>query len=136
MIRVPAAVVGAALLSIAAFAGGAARADAQDTAQRFEITAVGDTTFQFAVPNAPWVMEGQQGIAVDPRRRDGLVARFRVMSVANGIADALILGQTQKVTTEHIALVTPPAPRFYSRWSFWSGLAAGLLGGFALGKWL
>ena len=128
-----ATIAAAAVLAIGA---GAPRAHAQDTAQRFEITAVGDTTFQFAVPNAPWVARGQQGIAVDPRRRDGLVARFRVMSVTNGIADALILGQTQKVTTEHVALVTPPPPRFYSRWSFWSGLAAGLVGGFAIGKWL
>ena len=125
-----------ALLLLGAGALAASRLDAQDTAQRFEITTVGDTTFQFAVPNAPWVSRGQQGIAVDPRRRDGLVARFRVLSVANGIADALILGQTQKVTTDHVALVTPPPPRFYSRWTFWSGLGAGLLGGFALGKWL
>lgn len=133
MIRFSGAAAGALLALLAATAP---RASAQDTAQRFEITAVGDTTFRFAVPNAPWVSRGQQGIAVDPRRRDGLVARFRVLSVANGIADALILGQTQKVTTEHVALVTPPPPRFYSRWSFWSGLAAGLLGGFAIGKWL
>ena len=136
MIGIRALALRTALLMLGMGAIAASRLHAQDTAQRFEITTVGDTTFQFAVPNAPWVSRGQQGIAVDPRRRDGLVARFRVLTVANGIAEALILGQTQKVTTEHVALVTPPPPRFYSRWTFWSGLGAGLLGGFVLGKWL
>jgi len=96
------------LLAFAFFAAAATVprvAHAQDNAVRFEIRSVGDSTFTFAAPQAPWVTKGQKGIAVDPRRRDGLVARFVVLGVDDGIANALILGQSQKVTTDHVVLM-------------------------------
>lgn len=107
---------------------------AQDSAVRFEIRTVGDSTFTFAASQAPWVARGQKGIAVDPRRRDGLVARFVVLRVADGIADALILGQSQKVTTDHVVLLRPPRLRWYASKRFWSGALGGLLVGFVAGK--
>ena len=107
---------------------------AQDSAVRFEIRTVGDSTFTFASTQAPWVARGQHGIAVDPRRRDGLVARFVVLTVADGVANALILGQSQKVTTDHMVLLRPPQSHWYANKTFWSGALGGLLGGFVLGK--
>lgn len=106
---------------------------AQDSAVRFEITTVGDSTFTFAAAQAPWVARGQQGIAVDPRRRDGLVARFVVLGVDAGTANALILGQSQKVTTDHVVLLRPPRERWYASRAFWSGALGGLAAGVLIG---
>ena len=107
---------------------------AQDNAVRFEIRSVGDSTFTFATPQAPWVARGQKGIAVDPRRRDGLVARFVVLGVDGGVANALILGQSQKVTTDHVVLLRPPRLHWYASKRFWTGALGGLVVGFAAGK--
>jgi len=109
-------------------------ARAQDSAVRFEIRSVGDSTFTFTAAQAPWVARGQKGIAVDPRRRDGLVARFVVLGVDGGVANALILGQSQKVTTDHVALLRPPRMHWYASKRFWSGALGGLVVGFAAGK--
>lgn len=111
-----------------------AAAQAQDNAVRFEIRSVGDSTFTFAAPQAPWVTKGQKGIAVDPRRRDGLVARFVVLGVDDGVANALILGQSQKVTTDHVVLMRPPRSRWYASKRFWFGALGGAVAGFAAGK--
>ena len=70
---------------------------AQQRAVRFEITAVSDTTLLFRAGTARWVHAGQTGTAVDPRRRDALVARFRVLTVRDGLATALVTGQTTSV---------------------------------------
>jgi len=109
-------------------------AHAQDNAVRFEIRSVGDSTFTFAAPQAPWVAKGQKGIAVDPRRRDGLVARFVVLGVDDGIANALILGQSQKVTTDHVVLMRPPRSHWYASKRFWFGALGGAVAGFVAGK--
>ncbi len=109
-------------------------AHAQDNAVRFEIRSVGDSTFTFAAPSAPWVAKGQKGIAVDPRRRDGLVARFVVLGVADGVANALILGQSQKVTTDHVVLMRPPRSHWYASRRFWFGALGGAVAGFVAGK--
>jgi len=109
-------------------------ARAQDTAVRFEILSVNDSTFTFNASHVGWIAKGQNGIAVDPRRRDVLVARFRILGVRAGMAEALILGQTQKVSTDHVALVREPTPHWYTSKSFWSGLAAGIAGGFLIGR--
>lgn len=107
-------------------AGAAPEARAQASATRFEIVAVGDTTFTFRVGEPQdWVRRGMSGIAVDPRRRDVLIARFRVTSVRGDSATALITGQTTVVETEHVALLTRPETPWYRRRSFWIGLVAG-----------
>jgi hypothetical protein len=107
---------------------------AQDSAVRMEIKTVGDSTFSFNATNVPWVARGQNGIVVDPRRRDVLVARFKVLSVEDGTGNALILGQTQRVSTDHMALLSEPRPAWYTRRTFWGGLLVGLAAGFGLGK--
>lgn len=124
------------LLALALVCAAAAprAARAQDNAVRFEIRTVGDSTFTFAAPQAPWVARGQKGIAVDPRRRDGLVARFVVLGVDDGVANALILGQSQKVTTDHVVLLRPPRLHWYASKRFWAGALGGLAVGFAAGK--
>ena len=109
------------------------RASAQDTAVRFEIRSVGDSTFTFDVSRAPWVARGQKGIAVDPRRRDGLVARFVVLGVEGGTANALIEGQAQKLTTDHVVLLRQPREHWYSSKKFWAGALGGLVAGFFVG---
>src|SRR5918912_4157792 len=99
---------------------------AQESAYRFPITAVGDSTFSFDVARNPWVKKGLRGIAVDPQRRDALVARFKVLSVDRGTATALVTGQTTRLSTDHAVLIEREPPPFYHRSSFWLGV---LLGG-------
>jgi hypothetical protein len=98
---------------------------AQENAYRFPITAVGDSTFSFDVANHPWVKRGLRGIAVDPQRRDALVARFKVLSVNGGTATGLVTGQTTRLTLEHAALIERQPPPFYRRRSFWLGVVMG-----------
>lgn len=107
-------------------------ANAQRPATRFEITAVTDSTLSFRTASAGWIKTGRAGIAVDPRRRDQLVARFEVVAVADGIATALITGQTTDVSIDHVATVVEPETPWYRRKSFWVGLVlGGTLGGAA-----
>ena len=92
---------------------------------RFDIVEVGDTTFGFAVGPRKWLRPGATGIAVDPRRRDGLVARYRVLSVKDGIVTALITGQTTRVTPDHMALAVRPVTPLLRQRSFWAGAFGG-----------
>lgn len=94
-------------------------------AHRFEILAVGDTTFTMLVSGAPWVRGGQIGLAVDPRRRDALVARFLVQGRQADTAVALVTGQTARVATTHIALLNVPPARVSRFEAFWLGVVAG-----------
>ena len=106
---------------------------AQERAVRFEITEAQDTIFTFAVGRYPWVVPGMEGIVVDPRRRDVLVARFRVVRVQEGLATALVTGATTTLSTTQAALLDEPRKPFWRRGSFWGGLALGLGLGFAGG---
>jgi hypothetical protein len=100
-----------------------------DDRAHFEILSVGDSTFTFAVGNRRWVAPGAHGDAVDPRRRNALVARFEVTSVAAGVATALIVGETTRLNTTHVALLEAPREVFYRKGSFWGGVLAGLVAG-------
>lgn len=119
----------AALMMLAAPSAGA-----QALYARFEITAVGDTSFRFYPGRMTWIEPGQLGIAVDPRQRDVMVARFRVVSVRDGIATAVITGQTTRVGTDHMALVAPPERPWYARRTFWVGAGLGAVLGGVLGS--
>ena len=93
--------------------------EAQVGGVRFEITHVGDSTISFPRGRAGWVRRGQVGIAVDPRRRDALVAQLRVLSVEAGIATAVLIGATTRPMTDHVAILyQPPRPWFRSS-LFW-----------------
>ena len=94
---------------------------------RFEITQVGDTTFRFPRGTAGWVKAGTTGIAVDPRRRDALVARFRVGSIDSGLVTAIITGQTTRVATEHIAVLAEPPKPWWKGITFWAGTVFGVV---------
>lgn len=119
----------AALLLLAFPHAGAA----QESAYRFEIASVGDSTFSFSISSSNrWVRRGLRGIAVDPRRRDALVARFEVMRVGRGEAVALITGQTTRLTTDHAVLLERPRPPWYRQRSFWIGTVLGAAIGAAL----
>jgi hypothetical protein len=122
------------LAIVAALAVAPSIVRAQDSAVRMEIKSVGDSTFTFNSSQIPWVASGQNGIVVDPRRRDVLVARFRVLTVESGVGSALILGQTQPVSVDHVALLRQPRPHWYTSKSFWIGVAGGVVGGFIAGK--
>lgn len=107
---------------------------AQFRGVRFEITQVGDTTFGFRRGDATWVKEGLTGIAVDPRRRDVLVARFRVIAVDTGFVTALITGQTTRVATEHVVVLSEPPRPWYKVATFWGGTVVGLVIGVLAGS--
>lgn len=104
-----------------------ATADAQFRGVRFEITQVGDTTFRFPRGNAGWVKAGSTGSAVDPRRRDVLVARFRVIRVDSGLVTAVITGQTTRLATDHIAVLEEPPRPWYRGITFWAGTVFGIV---------
>jgi hypothetical protein len=110
-----------------------APAAAQSTAHRFLVDSVGDSTFVFHVgARDGWVHPGSNGVAVDPARRDALVARFRVLSVRDRVATALVTGQTTFVTTDHVALLEEPPRRFFRQGLFWAGaLLGGVIGAVA-----
>ena len=106
---------------------GSGTAQAQFRGIRFEITQVGDTTFRFPRGNAGWIKPEMTGIAVDPRRRDLLVAEFRVVRVDSGLVTALITGQTTRVATEHIAVMPEPPKPWYKGITFWGGTVFGFV---------
>jgi hypothetical protein len=123
-----------ALLFAAGGALAAVRAAAaQEAAYRFEITQVNDTTFSFEIGRHRWVAPRQRGIAVDPQRRDALVAQFEVLRVVEGVATAVVTGQATRVSTDHVALLERPQARWYRRGAFWIGAVVGLLIGGAVG---
>ena len=107
----------------------AAPAAAQDLSQRFSIADASDTTFTFAVGRTRWVKPRQRGVAVDARERDALVARFRVTEVRDGMATAVITGQTRRVTPDHTVIMQRPPDRWYRNPRFWAGAVVGLVSG-------
>ena len=113
---------------------GARKATAQDRNVRFEITQVSDTTFRFPRGAAGWVKPGVTGVAVDPRRRDALVARFRVIKIDSGLVTALVTGMTTRVATEHIAVMSEPQKLWYRTMTFWGGTLFGLVAGVLIAK--
>lgn len=123
------AVTGAVILLL--LSSQAARA--QQHLTRFFVDSVADSTFVFRTGEARWVRAGQVGIAVDPRERDALVARFRVVGVAGGRATALITGQTTFLTGDHVALMEEPRRPFWRRQLFWAGSVAGAVLGLVAG---
>lgn len=108
-------------------------AAAQSHERRFLVDSVGDSTFVFHVgANDGWVRAGSSGVAVDPQRRDALVARFRVLRVQGRVATALVTGQTTFLTTDHIALLQEPPRKFFRQGVFWAGaFLGGVLGAIA-----
>ena len=129
MVRVSAAFIVVALLMLFP-----RRVEGQESAVRFEITGVADSTFAFQVGRHPWVGRGQRGIIVDPRQRDVLVGRFRIIRVQGGLATALITGQTTPITSQYVALLIPPRTPWYRDSRFWSGGIAGVVIGLLLGQ--
>ena len=104
-----------------------------ERAVRFQIESVGDSTFTFEVGGQRWVAPEQRGIAVDPRRRDALIARFVVWHVEEGLATALITGETTRVTEQHVALITVPRQTWWKSSAFWRGTILGAVAGLAAG---
>src|SRR5688500_14864000 len=122
------------LLSLVAlFSFSAAPVRAQETAVRFPVVDVADTTFTFRVGGQQWVRPGLRGIVVDPRQRDVLVARFRVNTVNGEIARAVITGQATSVNSSHTVLLDVPQRPWYRQRAFWLGTAAGAVVGFLIG---
>ncbi|HUO51085.1 MAG TPA: hypothetical protein VMT93_01080 [Gemmatimonadaceae bacterium] len=109
-------------------------AQAQQGAWRFEITAVGDSTISFHVSDAPWVRVGLAGIAVDPSRRDALVARFSVIRVEGALATAVVTGQTTRVSTADVALLVAPKKHWYEQPAVWITAGAGIVLGMIIAR--
>lgn len=103
------------------------RARAQETAYRFEITRVGDSTIVLSTGHHDWVRAKEKGIAVDPMRHDALVARFMILSVnrSDSTAIAVVTGQTTQLTPNHVALITRPGKHWYAQPVFWIGAVLG-----------
>lgn len=115
--------MGLALLAILAVVP--AVTEAQASATRFEIVTVADSTVAFATARQRWVRRGLEGIAVDPTRRDALVARLVVLDVDEGQATALVTGQTVRLNGEHVVLLQRPPTPFFRQRTFWMGAVLG-----------
>lgn len=113
------------LVVVAASAAVPAVTEAQASASRFEIVDVADSTVSFATARERWVKRGLQGIAVDPMRRDALIARLVVLEAGRGQATALITGQTARLNGEHVVLIQRPPTPFYRQRTFWMGAVLG-----------
>ncbi len=118
---------GALLLALAALMP--REAVAQASATRFEILEVADSTVAFATARERWVRRGLRGIAVDPTRRDALVARLVVLEAERGRAMALVTGQTTRLNGEHVVLIQRPRTPFYLQRNFWIGAVLGAAAG-------
>ena len=94
--------------------------------RRFIVIAVDDSTVTVLAPGERWLRRGAAGIAVDPRRRDALVARLSVQSRVADTAVALVTGQTTRLNTDHVAIFRRPETPVLREGSFWGGLAAGV----------
>lgn len=109
-----------------AIAGLPSQGAAQLRGVRFPVESVGDTTLTFAPGRARWLRPGLRGIAVDPRKRDDLVARLLIIRVQAGTGvTALVTGQTTKLSTDHVVVVEEPMPPWYRRRAFWGGVLLG-----------
>ncbi len=105
---------------------------AGDGDRRFLIVAVGDSTVSLLVPGERWVRRGMYGIAVDPRRRDALVARLYVQARIADTAVALVTGQTTRMSTDYVAIFRRPSTPVLRQGGFWGGLATGFAVGAAV----
>ena len=125
----------AVLVAAAALASNPTRgpvAQREDTAEderRFTIVAVTDSTVTLIAPRERWMRRGAYGIAVDPRQRDALVGRLRVLSRAGDSTIALVTGQTTRMSTDYVAIFRRPATPTIRQRVFWGGLFTGLAAG-------
>lgn len=104
-------------------------ADPADGERRFQIVAVNDSTVSFLTPRERWMRAGTYGIAVDPRQRDVLVGRLRVLARSGDTAVALVTGQTTRMTTDYVAIFRRPLTPALRQRLFWGGLATGVAAG-------
>ena len=123
-----------AALAFAAVCLAPVPARAQQGAYRFEISTVGDSTFSFRASDASWVHAGLKGIAVDPARRDALIARFTVLRVEGSLVTAVVTGQTAKVSTDDVALLVAPTRKWYEQPAVWISAGAGIALGMIIAR--
>ena len=116
-------------------ATGARPAGAQLKGVRFEIVSVGDSTLVFKAGTEHWIKRGAPGSAIDPRKRDVLVAKLRVTNVSpNGMITALVTGQTTTVSMDHVVLLRRAEVPWYRRRTMWGAFLAGAALGVVIGK--
>lgn len=107
----------------------AATARVPRDAARFEIESVDDSTATFRQFEARWLKPGMTVHAVDPARRDALVARLRIIKADSGRLTALVTSQVTRVTTDHFVLaVEPPRKWYQERRVWWSFVGGGIVG--------
>lgn len=109
----------------------AATARTPRDAARFEIESVDDSTATFRSFESTWLKPGMTISAVDPARRDALVARLRIVRSDSGRLTALVTSQVTRVTTEHFVLVVKPRTKWYRERRFWWGFVGGAVTGAA-----
>jgi hypothetical protein len=120
-------------LALCFVVGFAAAGQAQDRGVRFLVSEVRDSLVEFQQGTAKWIKRGKLGIAVDPARRDALIAQLRIDRVAGGMVTAVVTGQTQPLSADHVVILDEPPPPWYRRMALWAGLAVGAALGFLAG---
>lgn len=104
---------------------------------RFEIESVDDSIARFRPAEVRWLRPGMPVYAVDPSRRDALVARLRIVDADSGRMRAVVVGQVTTVAQDHVLLAVRPHRPWYRDLRFWTGVLAGAVagaGGVAIGQ--
>ena len=117
---------------VALSVGGPAAGGAQAAYVRFDLATVGDSTVKFSIGNAHWVKHSVVGLVVDPAHEDELIAKFRVVRVERDTAIAVITGQTARLTSSYVAVLSQPAVPIYKKVWFWGAFVAGGVLGFII----
>ena len=98
-------------------------------APRFEIDSVTDSTAIFRVQEVRWLRPGMAGYAVDPRQRDALVARVRVVTSDSAYATVQVTSQVSLVKRDHVLLIVEPTRSRWRTRTFWTGAGLGAVFG-------
>ncbi|HEY0930510.1 MAG TPA: hypothetical protein VGE27_11380 [Gemmatimonas sp.] len=96
-------------------------------APRFEIDSVTDSTAIFRVQEAQWLRTGMSGYAIDPRQRDALVARVKVVAADSAYATVQVTSQVSLVKRDHVLLIVEPLRPWWRKGLFWTGAGLGAL---------
>ena len=94
-------------------------------AARFSIASTNDSMVTFNAAEVTWLRVGMRGHAVDPARRDALIARLTIVRVDTAGVTASITGQVSQVGTTHVVLVARPRTSWWHQRLFWTGATAG-----------
>jgi hypothetical protein len=96
-------------------------------AWRFAVVELTDSTVRFDASDARWLRPGMIGYAVDPSKKDALVASLSLMGTGGREYKALITGQREPVDSTHIVVFLRPDTPWWRTKHYWGGFVIGVV---------